>query len=235
MKGKTGNWETELWNYISLGDGTGCPLHDYCLLRQKGVRCLSDAKEYIKRVIEVLDDDTINLNYLTHTDFYTSSCTGSSRIFRLVRKLARKYRDRNWTCNLPVPDNLILKATDNLPIEVRSVPLRAYHGATWRLSDCWVVQLNSNDLPARKRFTLYHEIFHILAHCKATPVFQKKGSGREGYFNEILADHFAGIILMPQKWLVKKWAETKDLDQMAAIFDVPKQVMWFSLNRLRLI
>lgn len=134
-----------------------------------------------------------------------------------------------------MPTNLITRADDNLPIEVRQVPLKAYRGAVWRLSACWVVQLNSNDSLVRQRFTLYHEIFHILAHSKATPVFKKAGGNREGSFNEILADHFSGACLLPEGWVKEKWTEVKDMSQMAAIFDVPKPIVWLALKHLCLI
>jgi len=61
------------------------------------------------------------------------------------------------------------------------------------------------------------------------PVFRKRGT-KGGSFNELLADYFAICILMP-----KKWAEVKDLDRMAEIFDVPKAVMCIRLKRLGLI
>jgi len=105
----------------------------------------------------------------------------------------------------------------------------------WRLSDCWIVQLNSNDTPVRQRFTLYHEIFHILAHCKAIPVFKKTSCGQEGSFNELLADHFAAVILMPRDLVAERWPQVKDLSQMATTFDVPRSVMWLALRTYGLI
>jgi len=103
------------------------------------------------------------------------------------------------------------------------------------MSNCWVVQLNSNDSMARQRYTLYHEIFHILAHSKATPVFKKAGRHREGTFNEMLADHFSGACLMPEKLVRKFWPEIKDIKVMARIFDVPEPIAWLELKHLVLI
>ncbi|MDP2931880.1 MAG: ImmA/IrrE family metallo-endopeptidase [Chloroflexota bacterium] len=92
---------------------------------------------------------------------------------------------------------------------------QSHHGAVWRLSDCWLIHLNSNDTSARQRFTLYHEIFHILAHGKAKPVFKKTACNQEGSFNELLADHFAAVMLLPEKWVKVIWAQVKDIGQMA--------------------
>jgi hypothetical protein len=184
---------------------------------------------------DFLDNEDPDLTDPASITFEFPACPGSGRIFELVRRLAVKYQTEAGINRLPVPANLITRAGDNLPIEFRQIPLKAHHGAIWRLNDCWLVQLNSNDTPARRRFTLYHEIFHILAHCKSTPVFKKTSSSPEGSFNELLADHFAAIILMPEKWVKEKWTEVKDISQMAATFNVPRPIVWFALKHLGLI
>ena len=230
---KTAKWESELWSYLKKGDGIHCPVYESCQLRLKGIWCLSDHQEYYEARNELLDDD--DLADPSGIGFKFSSCPESGRIFKLVTRLAIKYQVEAGINRLPVPSNLITRDYDNIPIEVREVPLRVYHGALWKLSDGWVVQLNSYDTPARQRFTLYHEIFHILAHCRSTPVFKKAAFGRKGSFNELLADHFAAVILLPEKRVKEKWTEIKDVDQMAAIFDVPKPVMYLGLRVMRLI
>jgi hypothetical protein len=233
---KIPRWEAELWSYLSRGDGIHCPIYHSCPLRLQGGWCLSEHEEYYQLMNEFLDDEAPVLAEPASIEFKFPPCPNSGRIFALVRRLAGKYQMESEIDRLPVPADLITQAADNLPIEVRRIPLQAYHGSIWRLSDCWLVQLNSNDTPARQRFTLYHEIFHVLAHCKANPVlFKKTACSREGSFNELLADHFAGIILMPEKWAKEKWAEVKDISQMAAIFDVPKPIVWFALKHLSLI
>ena len=232
---KIPRWEAELWSYLSRGDGIHCPIYQSCHVRLQGAWCLSEHEEYCKLMNEFIDEEAPDIDDPKNVKFELLTCPRSGRIFKLVRRLADKYQIEAGIERLPVPTDLITQADDNLPIEVRQVPLKAHHGAIWRLSDCWVVQLNRNDTPARQRFTLYHEIFHILAHCKATPVFKKTSSTQEGSFNEMLADHFAGVILMPDKWVKERWAEVKDISRMAAIFDVPKPIVWFALKHLRLI
>ena len=51
-----------------------------------------------------------------------------------------------------------------------------------------------------KRFTLFHEAFHILTHCNTTPTFSRIGV-TQGSFNELLADVFAVFIMMPREWV----------------------------------
>jgi hypothetical protein len=232
---KVPEWEAELWSYLSQGDGIHCPLYWSCRLRLDGEWCLSEHEEYFQLMNEFLDDEAPDLTDPASIEFEFPACPHSGRIFKLVGKLAVKRRTEAGIDGLPVQTDLITHADDNLPIEVRKIPFKAHHGAIWRLNDRWVVQLNVNDTPAMQRFTLCHEIFHILAHSKATPVFKKKSSSPEGSFNELLADHFAAIILMPERQVEEKWAEVKDIKRMAAIFDVPQSVVWFALKHQGLI
>ena len=129
---------------------------------------------------------------------------------------------------------LILLIDPTGTTEVHHLPLKAYHGSIWHLKEGWVVQLKGNDTRGMQRFTLFHEVFHILAPCRTTPKFKKRGLIR-GSFNELLADHFASCILMPRHWVRKKWAEVQDLDRMVEIFDVPKPAMCIRLKQLGLV
>ena len=109
-----------------------------------------------------------------------------------------------------------------------------YYGAIWYHKDGWVIQVKDGDVLATKRFTILHEAFHILAHCRTTPIFRKRGSIL-GSFNELLADEFAGCILVPREWVKEKWAEVKDVDRMKEIFAVPKPAMVLRLRQLGLV
>ena len=226
MAGKIPRWEAELWSYVSSGDGMHCPLYSHCRVRQKGGWCPEDNKERLNRL---LDDERFNLsNY----DFIEYGTCG--RMFEIVEMLAQKYLKGGRVSCPPVPAELVSLADRQYPIEARLLPLKVYHGAIWRLREAWIIQLKDDATSASKRFTLFHEAFHILAHCRTTPVFRKRGT-TQGSFNELLADHFAGCVLMPGEWVKEKWAEVKDLDRIAEIFDVPKSAMCIRLKRLGLI
>ena len=125
-------------------------------------------------------------------------------------------------------------AARRFDIEVRHLPLIATHGAVWFLNTCWLIHLNSNDSLVRQRFTLYHEIFHVLAHSQGNPLFKHRGSDNIN-FNEILADHFSASMLIPQEMLPEYWMEYKDIELLADIFKVPKTVMYITLKAENLI
>jgi len=218
----------ELWSYLSHGDGTRCPLHDRCQVRRGSGWCPDENRE---RLNQLLDEKKFDLN---SCDFIKSEAQGLGRLCQLVEKLAQKYlRKANVRCP-PVSTEFVTLFDQKHTIEIRQLPLKAYHGAIWYHKDGWVIQVNDSDAAPTMRFTIFHEAFHILAHGRTTPVFRKRGSVL-GSFNEWLADYFAFCTLMPREWIVKKWAEVKDVSQMAKIFAVPRSAMCIRLRQLGLI
>ena len=221
-------WETELWSYVSSGDGMNCPLYGRCKVRKRGAWCPDENREHLN---QLLDERQFNLHSY---DFIQSEAKGCGRLAQLVEMLAQKYLIMGGFHCPPVSTGFIMLFDRQHSVQVREVPLKVYHGAIWYRDDGWVIQLKASDVPATKRFTLFHEAFHILAHCRTIPVFRKRGA-IVGSFNEWLADEFAGCILMPRQWVVEKWAEVKDLDRMREIFAVPKSAICLKLRQLGLI
>ena len=228
------SWESELWSCLSQGDGTNCPYYDSCDHRIQGGWCLSDHRESYDAINTFVDDDNPDLDDLNVLSYQIHSCAFNGRIFQLIQKLAYNYLEQAGVYEPPVPSDLITKGDDNLPIEVRRIPMTSHHGAVWQLSDCWIIQLNINDTEPRQRFTLFHEIFHIIAHCRGTPVFKNVSHCMDGSFNELLADHFAGIILMPKNMIKKAWDEVRDIDRMAEKFGVPRSLVLIAIQNWHL-
>jgi len=226
------SWENELWSYIDQGDGETCPVYDRCKVKHQVKWCVSSHEA--DKIISALayDDFALTSHELGNLDFVRNF--ELCRVLKLVRMLSAQYLERAGIQGPPVPLDIISIADSNQPVEIMQVSLKVYHGAIWCLNDGWVIQTNKNDTPARQRFTIFHEVFHILAHCSATPVFRKSGT-YEGAFNERLADRFAGTLLTPQRWVKEHWAQCKDIDRMAEIFEVPKSMMWFRLKTMGLI
>ncbi len=236
---KIPKWESELWSYLSRGDGINCPLHDDCETKRNGGLCIDDHKDklgglYGDTPLNVdLDVDRIdNFGKVVGPDFLKNWIPGP--IFRLVERLANKYIEQSNITQPPIPVQIIDIFGIDHPVEIRPVSLKAYQGAIWYTDDGWVIHLNRHESLGSQRITLFHEIFHIIAHTKSTPVFRQRGI-REGFFNELLADYFAGCVLTPQKWVSEKWAETNDLKRMVEIFQVTELAMWFRLKTMRLL
>ena len=221
-------WEAELWSYVSSGDGISCPLRNHRRVEKKSSWC---PDEYRERLNQLLDEKRFNFDSY---DFIDSEGEVLCRICRLVERLAEAHLKAENALGPPVSTDLVKLFDPRNPLEIRQLPLKAYHGAIWSQQDGWVIQVKDSDTAATKRFTIFHEAFHILAHCRTTPVFRKRGSV-VGSFNEFLADYFALCILMPREWVVEKWTEVKNLDRMAEIFVVPKSAMCIRLRQLSLI
>jgi hypothetical protein len=235
MKARIGDWENELWSLINIGDGTNCPHYKSCQYKKNRSYCLSRDEAYAEEMNLSLDSDTLFFSSTGEIFPKVPECVSNGRIFTLVRKLAQYYAEKLGIMEIPVQTEITNHICFDQPIEIRLVPLKSAHGAVWRLRDGWVIHLNSKDSSARRRFTLYHEIFHILAHCNATPVFKKASSQKQGSFNELLADHFSAVMIMPEEIVQKKWPEVNDISKMAAVFDVPEPIMYCGLKHFRLI
>ncbi len=230
MVAKSPKWESELWSFVSSGDGMRCPAYDNCQKRLSGKPCKDDKRKMLARFIESGEQFNSDDYNLLQPQKYNEM----GMAFQLVEKLALKQLKSKGTHSPPVPTELAMLVDPQHVVEVRLLPLKSYHGAIWRTKERWIIQLGDNEASSTNRFTLFHEAFHILAHCGTIPVFRKRGV-RQGSFNELLADYFAICILMPRKWVREKWVEVHDLDRMAGMFDVPKSTMWFRLRQTGLI
>jgi len=229
MAAKIPKWEVELWSYVGSGDGEHCPLRTHCQTKLACGWCPDENKEHLNQFLE---QDEVTLQ---SCDFIATNRGGQTgRLFLLVELLAQKYLQLGEVQCPPIPIALIGSIVQGSITEVRHLPLKAYHGAIWHPKDEWIVQLKADDTLGMKRFTLFHEVFHILAHCRGTPVFKKRGL-EQGSFNELLADYFAICLLMPRQWIRETWAEAKDLDRVAEIFDAPKPAVCIRLRQLGLV
>lgn len=235
--GKIPEWESELWHLMSTSDGTHCPHATDCEIKEGGEWCPDNYKDALGNLYgkytQGLQRDDIE-RFITEINQYLPAQLSCGRVFELVGTLADKYLEKAAIKEPPVPLSVIDYLEINKPIEIRFIPMKAYHGAVWDLDEGWIIQINSNDPPERQRLNIFHEIFHVVAHSKATPVFKKRGMS-EGYFNEILADCFSGCMLMPSDFIEKKWAEEKDMKRMAKIFNVTEIGIWIRLRTMGLI
>jgi len=238
---KIPEWEYELWSYLSRGDGTNCPALDSCATRRGGGWCFEDNKEGFSGLYgsDIVDfnssSDESQLDALDNLfkDNFPREWKACI-IFQLVEALANKYIKQAKLNRPPVPTEVIGQLNITPSIEIHSLPLKAYHGAAWRLEDRWVIHINTEDRYTRQRLTLFHEAFHILAHCNSASVFGRRGINR-GLFNEMLAHYFGRCVLMPEGWVKREWAEVNDLKRMAEIFQVKQASMWIRLRTMGLI
>lgn len=220
-------WEAELWSYVFNSDGQSCPRYNRIHSYHKDYLCPGDYLQSYKFVIDTRDANPSDCDFAEYMDH--------CRIFRLIEKLANKYHDIGKVDFLPVPIEFVSIFDKLHPIEIRLVPLKNHHGATWCLDDNWVIQLNSNDTPGTQRFTLFHEAFHCLTRCRGAAISKVTYNINRGPFYEMLAERFSVCVLMPAKLVRKRWSESHDIDTIAEVFSVPKTLVLLRLKFLHLI
>jgi hypothetical protein len=99
----------------------------------------------------------------------------------------------------PVGEEIIAE----LPgIEIERVtPAKAHAAAQWSHGR-WLILLNAAETRGRQRFSLAHELKHILDNPFVTILYP----GRSDLAEQV-CDYFAACLLMPRRWLRQAWAE----------------------------
>jgi hypothetical protein len=106
--------------------------------------------------------------------------------------------------------------------------------AKWK-ANRWIVLLNANEGRARRRFSLGHELKHIIDHRDLRLHHGRLESRAEKLAVEQLCHHFAACLLMPRPWVKRAWGlgVQSELD-LAELFEVSPQAMLIRLRTLGL-
>ena len=108
------------------------------------------------------------------------------------------------------------------------------------------VVLNKNETPERRRFTLAHELGHIILNANDNSIQHRDNimnSQLDIYANdnnEVEANYFAGCILMPRNVFIREFNNIKGnidykIQQLASYFGVSKLAINVRANVLNLI
>jgi hypothetical protein len=132
----------------------------------------------------------------------------------------------------------------DIPKLIRSLTGQIYHehelsGFSHHGKDgTWLIVVNKHDTPGRRRFTLAHEIKHVLDGSIASVAYATLGYGDEKLGKkqvEQICDHFAACLLMPRSAVKHAWASgIQDLEALAGHFTVSIAAMRVRLNYLGL-
>ena len=107
---------------------------------------------------------------------------------------------------------------------------------TWERG-AWRIAINADEPAVRQRFTLAHELKHVLdaSHEDAIYGHLPIGPARQRHI-EAICDHFAACLLMPRPQVKRLWGQGRqDLGVLAAYFDVSHQAMLIRLQNLGLV
>jgi Zn-dependent peptidase ImmA (M78 family) len=102
-----------------------------------------------------------------------------------------------------------------------------YIGFSFPKYGVWHILIKDSLPLTAKRFTAFHELYHMLhskpGYCRSTT---------EGSFEESKANYFASCILMPARWVRKYWEQTYSVNSLAEIFNVSTAVTEIRLKGL---
>jgi hypothetical protein len=216
------------WKFMStleaLRVGKTCPYENTCACRQ-GDWC-PEAKAKRQNLAH-----NYRMTYLTGCSFSYSHCC--CRLLQEIDILASEYLKSAGIQKPPVPVDLINSFDCQREIDIRYLPLKRYLGCTWYIDGEWVVYINNAIPDEVKRYTAFHEGFHII--CGSSNLAFRRAF--DGYLEigERLADYFAASILMPEEFIYKSWPGIKDFNRMANIFNVPGQVIKDRVSRLCIV
>jgi hypothetical protein len=239
MEGMQDRWETEFWKLIGSGDGIQCPLVDSCLYHHNTGKCPYDERYRTLKAFELEKK-----HHFPDVRLRIESAH-SCAVFTQIDRLANRYVMDHGVTHPPVPNEIACRTVVDKPIEIQSIPLKSLYGSLWDLRNRWVIQLNCNDPVSIQRYTLFHEVFHIIAHQNTNLVFHGINTcqgtrignfnTRAGDFNEMLANHFSACVITPLVWLEGKYIRTDNLDALSVTFEVPKVMLYVRLKRLGML
>ncbi len=109
-------------------------------------------------------------------------------------------------------------------------------GATQWSQGRWLVALNGAEPATRQRFSLAHELKHIIDHRFAEVNFSGFPADERAAMVERICDFFAGCLLMPRPWVKSIYCgRIQDLGELAEIFGVSQAAMAVRLSQIGLI
>ena len=152
--------------------------------------------------------------------------------YGIAERQATRLLQRSGITTCPVPTEVITE----LPfVRVATRRLLPASGATRWVKPRWVILLNDLESPSRQRFSLAHELKHIVDHTHRE-VAGALDTPTKHLANERLCDYFAACLLMPRGWVKHAYGSgVQDVVALAERFEVSPQAMQVRLLQLGLV
>lgn len=133
----------------------------------------------------------------------------------------------------PVPEDVI----SSLPrIEIQRVSGIPVSGSAQWVSGRWLIVVDQGEPLVRQRFSLAHELKHILDSPFITFLYLDSAGVSSATRIEQVADYFAASLLMPRQWLRRAWASgMHSVPLLAKQFGVSYSAMRVRLLQLGLV
>jgi len=100
----------------------------------------------------------------------------------------------------------------------------------------WIIVLRSDEAKVRQRFSLAHELRHLLDDPFIDRLYPASGGYTSFERAERVCDYFAGCLLMPKRLLRADWVDGRqDIAALARRYDVSRAAMTVRLSQLGLL
>lgn len=141
-------------------------------------------------------------------------------------QLTQQFLDLGGISRPPTPENLVSIFDPSRRILIATRPLGDIRGVLKPDGPGgWLIVVNSRLSRYARRFSVFHEGYHILERIGAVNQL-----GNQEY-GEWLADNFAARVLMPRRWLLE-WAPKLTEEQMVVRFKVSYSALHKRLRQL---
>ena len=155
----------------------------------------------------------------------------SAEAFTTAERQAKALLRLSGVTQAPVSEEIIA-ALPHIQIE-RTATGKPAAAAQWSQGR-WLILLNETHSRGRQRWSLAHELKHILDHPFANLLYPR--GGPYGDLAEQACDYFAACLLMPGRWLRQAWAKgIRDEPDLARHFVVSREGVRVRLLQVGLI
>jgi Zn-dependent peptidase ImmA (M78 family) len=109
-------------------------------------------------------------------------------------------------------------------------------GSTHWARGCWLIVLNESESIARQRFSLFHELKHVLDHQHIGYLYPSSALMSSHDRAEQMADYFAACVLMPKRWVKRDFGDRiQEPGALARRYGTSQMAMKYRLNQLGLV
>ena len=133
-----------------------------------------------------------------------------------------------------VPGSLITDLP-RIAVEVRSGLPKSGVSFWDNRAKLWRIWLRAQDVAVRQRFSLAHELKHVIDNDVIDFAYPPLGLHGSRQRAEMICDYFAACLLMPRPWVKRAWgARLQQVDVLAELFGVSTEAMARRLSDLGL-
>ncbi len=151
---------------------------------------------------------------------------------RIAELQANVFRERLGLTEPELPDSALTELPRLKVVRRHSLPVS---GLTHWHNGRWLIVLNADEPEERQRFSLCHELKHVLDHTTQQWTCWDEAWRSGAIKAERLADYFSGCLLMPKRHVKRLFGLQPEVRSLADAFGVSTRAMGVRLSQLGLI